>query len=54
MYEESLRIERLTLGTLNPETIMTMYEIGQIYHRKGDLNEALNAYHGVLQETKVR
>merc|ERR1712129_531509 len=41
-----------SLGINHPNTVMTLYEIGQIHHMRGSLDKALNLYNDALTASK--
>ncbi len=49
MYNESLRVERVALGSDHPDVVLTLQHIGQVYQALGNLDGARECFVEALQ-----
>jgi tetratricopeptide (TPR) repeat protein len=54
MYKETLRVERVSLGTDHPDVVLTLQHLGQILQQIGSLDEALYYFCEALEIEKKK
>merc|ERR1712151_1178013 len=53
-YKETLRVEKISLGTKHEDVILTLQHLGLIHQQRGDLEDALKYFSEALEIERTK